>query len=96
MLKIKTILCEEKLLRKITLLAAVVNTVLCTLPVMSAHLNGGESGTLVVRGYNLMEFSAWGCIPMIAPLLMAALLLCWSELVREAGLLSLFAGNLVC
>ena len=36
------------------------------LPLMSAYSGGGEGCTLYIRGYNLMEFSALGCVPLLS------------------------------
>ena len=69
----------------------------CALPIMSVYLSDGESCTLFIRGYNLMEFSAWGCIPLIVPLLVMAILFGnQKKTAKEAELLLLFAGNMVC
>lgn len=84
---------QKRLLGAIVCIAV---TLLCTLPLMSVRIETGEIGTLVVRGYNLMEFSAWGCIPIIAPLLIILLHLCRSKAIREAGVLLLLAGNAIC
>lgn len=44
------------------------------LPFMSTYANGSEHGTIIVRGYNLIEFSALGCVPLFAILLIPAIL----------------------
>lgn len=46
----------------------------CVLPLMSITASGGESAIFVVNGYNLMEFSAWGCVSMISTLLIPVIL----------------------
>lgn len=83
---------------KITLvLVSIASAAICVLPVMSIYLSDGESSTLFVRGYNLMEFSALGCIPLFAPLFIPAILFgSQTKAVKETELLILFAGNVVC
>ena len=83
--------------KTILILACIAATVICVLPVMSVHLVGGESCTLYVKGYNLMEFSAWGVIPLLAPLLL--LMVLFGNRTREAKeriVLLLLTGNIVC
>ena len=43
-----------------------------TFPIMSVPSGGMECGILVVRGYNLVEFSSWGIVFLSAPLLLSA------------------------
>ena len=44
-------------------------------PVMYAYDAGSmESGEIMVRGFNLVEFSALGCIPLLVPLLLIVVL----------------------
>lgn len=80
----------------IMILASVAVTIMSILPVMSIYLSGGESCTLYVRGFNLMEFSAWGCIPLFAPLLIPVILFGHqSKAAQEAELMLLFGVNMV-
>ena len=70
---------------------------LCMLPVMSVYLNDGEICTLFVRGYNLMEFSAWSCVPLLAPLLIPMVLFgTQTKAAKEIEFLILFIGNMIC
>lgn len=87
----------KKEYKAIMIIACITATALCTLPIMSVHLSGSESCTLYVRGYNLIEFSAWGCIPLFAPLLIIPVH-CGSltKQTKELVLLTLFVGNMVC
>ena len=77
--------------------ASIATTALCALPLMSTHLSGGESCTMVIRGFNLMEFSARGCVPLFAALLIPMILFgCQSKTSKEAELLLLVVINLTC
>lgn len=87
----------RKRYRRIFILASMIAAALFALPVMSVCLNEGESCALLVRGYNLMEFSAWGCVPLLAPLLIPVVVLGGQTLaVQETELLLLPVGNMVC
>ncbi len=55
--------------------ACAVALALCALPIMSANSGGIESCTLIIRGYNLIEFSAWGIISVLSPIVVFAIVL---------------------
>ena len=56
----------------------------------------GENGLFVVRVYNLMEFSAWGSVPIVATVLLPMLLLgSRTKAIREAGILVILAANMI-
>lgn len=82
----------------------VIFTVICVsisflniLPVMSAYSGGVESCTLVIHGYNLLEFSALGCVPMLAPLLIPVILFDHqSKATQEVELMLLLLANMTC
>ena len=81
----------------ILILISVAAAATCALPVMSIYLSDGESCTLFVRGYNLMEFSALGCVPLFAPLFIPAITLgSQTKAAKETMLLILFAANMIC
>ena len=87
----------KRTFKVIMIIACIAATALCALPVLSVNLGGSESCTLYVRGYNLIEFSAWGCVPLFAPLLIIPVQ-CGSltKQTKELVHLSLVVGNLVC
>lgn len=67
------------------------------LPIMSAYCAGGESCMLMVRGFNLVEFSPWGILPVFTVMLVLTILFsCQSKAAKNAELLLLLAANLVC
>ena len=67
------------------------------LPIMSAYSGGGESGMLMVRGFNLVEFSVWGILPISTVMLVLTILFsCQSKAAKNAELLLLLTINLVC
>lgn len=83
--------------KKIILFAGLIAVALCTLPIMSMQLSGGESGNIVIYGYDLMEFSAWGCLPLLTPLLLPVILFgTQTKIAQEIELPVLFIGNIVC
>ena len=64
---------------------------------MSVRTGGIEWGILTVRGYNLMEFSVWGCVPIFAVLLAPVILFgSQSNDWKELELIFLFSAHLVC
>lgn len=70
-------------------------TCLCFLPVMSRA--SGASGTcmLIIRGYNLMEFSGLGCIPILTPLLIPGILFGHqSRAAQEIEIMLLFLASM--
>ena len=64
----------NKRLKYIVIAFAIGVVILNVLPFMSTYVNGSEHGTVIVRGYNLIEFSTLGCIPLFATLLIPAIL----------------------
>lgn len=58
---------SRNLLRITVTILAVLSFLICLLPVMSVYSGGLESCILFVRGYNLIEFSALGIIPLLSP-----------------------------
>ena len=66
-------------------------------PIMSVYSGGSENCTLLVRGYNLLEFSPWGTIPVFTVLYVLAILFsCQSKATKHAELLLLLVANCVC
>lgn len=73
---------------------AILSLLTLSLPVFSTRITDGEACDLVVNGYNLVEFSPWGGIVLLAPLLLLGLML--SKLrntTKTIGLIVLFALN---
>ena len=87
----------KKEYKTILVLISVAVAATCALPVMSIYLSDGESCTMLIRGYNLMEFSALGCVPLFAPLFIPAITLgSQTEAAKETMMLFLFAANMIC
>lgn len=87
---------SKSLYRNAVAMLAILSFLLCLVPVVSVYLGGTESGTFVIRGFNLMEFSAWGVVPVIAPLLIPVILLGHqSKAAQEIELMALLVGNTV-
>ena len=77
------------LIIKIAIPILLFTATLCAfLPLMSAYCGGdGESFTPVLRVINLAEFSAWGTVTVLSPIILAAIY--YAELDRNAKTLSL-------
>ena len=83
--------------KKFILFTGLIAVALCALPIMSMQLSGGESGKIVIYGYDLMEFSAWGCLPLLTPLLLTVILFgTQTRIAQEIELSVLFIGNILC
>ena len=71
--------------------------VLAVLPLTSVEAGNGETCTLIIHGYNLMEFSPWGVVPLMAPILVLLILFGkQSKSAKEAELLLLLVASVVC
>lgn len=67
------------------------------LPIMSVHSGGSEICTLIVHGYNLVEFSSLGIVASTSLLITAGIFFsCQSRSVKYAELLLLLVVNLLC
>ena len=67
------------------------------LPILSTHCGGSESCTLMIRGYNLLEFSSWAVIPVFSPVLVLSILLSLQKKsTKNTELVILLAANTVC
>ena len=87
----------KKAYRIILTLISAAAALLCAFPLMSAYSGGTESCDLIVRGFNLMEFSAWGSVCLFAPLLIPGILLGGqSRAAQEVEIICLLLVNIVC
>ena len=67
------------------------------LPMMSVYCSDGESGTILVRIFNLAEFSIAGFMPMIVPLLLiAAVFIRFPLKWKRLTVIGIFAADAVC
>ncbi len=83
--------------RNFMMMLSLAFVALNALPIFSAHCGGNESCTLMVRGYNLLEFSVWGILPKSTVMLVLTILFsCQSKAAKNAELLLLLTVNLVC
>ena len=86
----------KKWVKTLLIAASIVFSALCVFPIMSVYSGGTESCTLYVRGFNLMEFSAWGVIPVFATFLIPIIALGHqSREMKEILFLTLFTVNAV-
>jgi uncharacterized membrane protein len=73
---------------------ALLSLLSLSLPVFSTRITDGEACGLVVKGYNLVEFSPWGGIVLLAPLVLLGLMLSkLKNTTKTVGLIILFALN---
>lgn len=87
---------NTKITRYIFIALSVITTAILLFPIMSTYSGGEESGTLIVRGFNLMEFSAFGIIPILAPLLIPVILYGnQGKAAKERSLILLSLGNML-
>lgn len=87
----------RKAYRIILVLTSVAAEALCALPVMSARVGGTESYNLIMRGFNLIEFSPLASVCLFAPLLISGILLGGqSRAAQELELICLLVGNIAC
>jgi D-alanyl-lipoteichoic acid acyltransferase DltB (MBOAT superfamily) len=67
------------------------------LPIFSAHCGGSESCTLMVRGYNLLEFSSWAALPVFTVVIILGILFSFQKKsAKNVELLLLLLANAVC
>jgi hypothetical protein len=67
------------------------------LPIFSAHCGGSESCTLMVRGYNLLEFSSWAALPVFTVVIILGILFSFQKKsAKNVELLLLLVANAVC
>ena len=86
----------KKWYKTIVVAASIGVFLLAAIPLVSGSVGEGESYTAIMRIYNLMEFSPWGIIPLMAPLLIPFILFGkQSQTAKEAELLLLLVGNMV-
>ena len=84
----------KKIVKHIGIVFALLSLLSLFLPMFSTRITDGEFCNLVVKGYSLVEFSPWGGIVVLAPLVLLGLML--SKLRNTAqtvGLIVLFALN---
>lgn len=65
----------NKVLRVIGVVLALFSLLCLSFPIFSTNITDGESWHMVVKGYNMVEFSPWGSIVLITPVLLVGLML---------------------
>ena len=66
-------------------------------PIFSVHCGGSESCTLMVRGYNLLEFSFWAALPVFTVVIILGILFSFQKKsAKNVELLLLLLANAVC
>ena len=62
----------KKTAKIIGIIFAVLTTLSLFLPIYKASFTDGESMTLLIRGYDLYEFSPWGIVTILVPFVLIA------------------------
>lgn len=79
-----------KIIKHIATALAILSMGALSLPIFSTHVADGVALDLVIRGYNLVEFSPWGVIVLLTPPAMLGLMLSkLNNTVKTIGLLGL-------
>ena len=75
------------------IILTLITLTLCFFPIQGGRLTDGEACTMVIRGFNFMEFTPLGITVLIAPLLVPIILYgCQSKGLKELEL-TLLIGN---
>ena len=83
--------------RNFMMLLSLAFVALNALPIFSAHCRVSESCTLMVRGYNLLEFSFWAALPVFTVVIILGILFSFQKKsAKNVELLLLLLANAVC
>lgn len=86
----------KRALKYISVILSVTSLIALILPLFSARVTYGESWDMVIRGYNLIEFSAWGSIVLFVPIVLIGLMLSkLNNSIKNIGMLALFLFDVV-
>ena len=65
----------RKWFKYVGIMLSIVSLYSLSLPVYSTYITDGEACDMVIKGYNLVEFSPWGGIVLLTPLALLGLML---------------------
>ena len=83
--------------RNFMMMLSLAFVALNALPIFSAHCGGSESCTLIVRGYNLLEFSFLAALPVFTVVIILGILFSFQKKsAKNVELLLLLLANVVC
>ena len=81
----------EKVTKAVGVFSALLAMVALFGPIYNTYIAEGEACNIIVKGYNLVEFSPWGSVVLLAPLVLVALMLSkLNPAVKTVGALGLF------
>lgn len=83
----------RKTFKYFSIVLSVFSLITLWFPAFSTRITDGESWNMVVRGYNLAEFSPWGSIVLLTPIVLILLVL--SKLGNSLKTISLFTLCLI-
>ena len=82
---------SKKITKIIAIIFAVLAAVSLTFPIYETTFTDGESMTLLLRGYDLYEFSAWGVLAILLPLLIVCIMFSkFNDRIKSALILGTF------
>ena len=84
----------RKTFKYFSMVLSVFSLITLWFPVFSARITDGESWNMVVRGYNLAEFSPWGSIVVLMPLVLMARIVLLTPIVLILLVLSKLGNSL--
>ena len=86
---------SKKITKIIGIIFAVLAAVSLAFPIYETTFTDGESMTLLLRGYDLYEFSAWGVVTILIPLLIVGIMLAkFDDRIKSALIMGTFIfGN---
>ena len=83
--------------RNFMLMLSLAFVALNALPIFSAPCGGGESCTLMIRSYNLLEFNSWAALPVFTVVIILGILFSFQKKsAKNVELLLLLLANAVC
>ena len=85
---------NELRLNRLVGVVGVLAMLLTALPLISGV---SEPDTIMIKGFNLMEFSPLGCVPVLVPILIAVITFSgMNQSVKEAATILFAVGYLIC
>ena len=70
---------REHIERSMFIFLPLLLTLVCFFPIVSGTSTNGETATFVIRGYDLLNFSPWSAITLMAPILLLLIIFADAE-----------------
>lgn len=86
---------REAYILTVTMLV-IVSFFTCALPIMSVFSGGLETCTIFARGYNFIEFSPWGVLAVLSPIIASMIAVIYqSRFVKVIEYIALMLGSII-